>query len=196
MNNGAQTPKRAAQPLSVVRLVSFGAAVLLAALALLGVALLRYPLEWREVATPAVIVSEVAAPARDQRPRPPPLERRPQPESAEPSAPSAPPADAQQSAGPAPVITQPVWIQRPRNPARFYPRAAFIQGVEGEVVLDCDVEVNGRLQCEVTSETPAGHGFGDAALAIAAAHVMQPAMRDGAPVRARYRMIVPFATGE
>jgi len=189
-------PKRAAQPFGVVRLVSFGAAALLAALALLGVALLRYPLEWREVATPAVIVSEVAAPAPDQRPRPAPIERRPQPESAEPSAPSAPPADAQPSPGPTPVITQPVWIQRPRNPARFYPRAAFIQGVEGEVVLDCDVEVNGRLQCEVTSETPAGHGFGDAALAIAAAHVMQPAMRDSAPVRARYRMIVPFATGE
>lgn len=195
MNNGAQTPKQAAQPPGVVRLVSFGAAVLLATLGILGVAMLRYPLEWREVATPAVIVSEVAAPARSEARRPAPVERRPQTEPAEATAPLAPVEDAQ-PVGPAPVITQPVWIQRPRNPARFYPRAAFMEGIEGQVVLDCDVEVNGRLQCAITSETPTGRGFGDAALAIAAAHVMQPAMRDGAPVRARYRMIVPFSTGE
>lgn len=196
MNNGDKTPKQAAQPSGVVRLVSFGAAVLLAALVLLGVAMLRYRLEWREMAIPAVIVSEVAAPSRSEAPRPAPVERRPQTEPAETIAPPAPVADAQPSTGPAPIITQPVWIQRPRNPARFYPRAAFMEGIEGEVVLDCDVEVNGRLQCAVTSETPTGHGFGDAALAIAAAHLMQPAMRDGAPVRARYRMIVPFSTGE
>jgi protein TonB len=145
----------------------------------------------------AVVVAETAPPARAEQPapRPPPppdLER--EHEEAAPSAPAPAPQPA--SAGPPPEITEPVWLQRPRDTARFYPRAAFVQGVEGRVVLDCFVEVNGRLECSVTSETPPGQGFADAALAIAAAHVMQPATQNGAPVRARYRMIVPFSSSQ
>jgi TonB family protein len=193
VNDGERTPKQAAQPRWVVRLVSFGAAALLAALALIGVALTRYSIAWRDTPMPAVIVSEVAQPPPQPQPRPetpaPRAEERPAPQLAAAETPAPPAA----SASP-PVITHPVWIERPRNPARFYPREAFMQGVEGEVVLDCMVDVTGRLDCSVASETPSNRGFGAAALAIAAAHVMQPATQDGAPVRARYRMIVPFST--
>ena len=94
------------------------------------------------------------------------------------------------------TITDPVWVQRPRNPERFYPRDAFIRGVAGEVVLDCDIDVDGRLVCTVVSETPQGLGFGEAALRIAGAHVMRPATRNGAPARGRYRMVVPFSPGQ
>jgi protein TonB len=91
------------------------------------------------------------------------------------------------------VITEPVWLQRPRNPERFYPREAFMRGVGGEVVLDCEVDTDGRLACVVASETPSGRGFGEAALRIAGAHVMRPALQDGVAVRGRYRMVVPFS---
>lgn len=191
---GEETPKRAAQPLMVVRLVAFAGAALLAALALTGIGALRYRLDWitDNAEAPVALIAEMARPAPAARPRP----RAPETSDAErvqerneATASAAPGADAAP-----PVITAPVWIERPRNTARFYPREAFIQGVEGQVVLDCMVEADGRLNCSVASETPPDRGFGDAALAIAAAHVMQPAMRDGAPVRALYRMVIPFST--
>jgi TonB family protein len=93
------------------------------------------------------------------------------------------------------LITQPVWLSQPRNLARFYPRDAFMRGLNGQVVLDCIVETTGRLGCTIASETPRELGFGAAALAIASEHVMQPALHDGAPVRGRYRMVVPFTAG-
>lgn len=91
-----------------------------------------------------------------------------------------------------PVITQPHWLRRPRNLQRYYPRSAMTRGIEGDVVLDCAVDVAGGLHCSVLSETPASWGFGDAAQRIAAEHRMEPAMRNGAPVEGRYRMRVPF----
>lgn len=199
MRDGAQkTPGQAARPSPVVRLVSFGAASLLAVAVLLGVASLRYPLMWtpdRTSAT-ATVVTETARPASPERPPPPPRRREQEREEDEETPPAPAAASQAESVGPPPQITDPVWLQRPRDTARFYPRAAFVQGVEGRVVLDCFVEVSGRLECAVTSETPPGQGFGEAALAIAAAHVMQPATQNGAPVRARYRMIVPFSTSQ
>lgn len=193
MNDGVHTPEQAARSLRVVRLVSFAASATLAALVLFALASMRYAPAWREQERPHIaMVSEMApAPSETRPPRPPPStprrEAEPQEQAAPPSAPTAaPPSEPV-------VITSPTWIERPRHPERFYPRDAFMRGVAGEVVLDCDVDVAGRLACVVTSETPVGQGFGDAALGIANAHVMRPAMQDGAPVRGRYRMIVPFS---
>jgi protein TonB len=93
--------------------------------------------------------------------------------------------------GPA-TITNPHWLQRPRDLARYYPRRAIAREMEGVVVLDCLVLVSGRLNCRVASETPQGWGFADAAQRIAADHRMAPAMRDGRAVEGRYRMNVPF----
>jgi periplasmic protein TonB len=90
------------------------------------------------------------------------------------------------------TVTHPHWLQRPSDLARYYPRRALDAGVEGQVVLDCLVGTNGRLSCAVASETPARWGFGAAALAMARDHQMEPAMRDGVPVEARYQMRVPF----
>lgn len=190
MNVDARTSKQAARSGWVVRLVSFGAATLLIALLLIAAAMMRYGLEREATPAEAVMVSEVARAPEPQR-APAPTPRRVV-ESGEAPTPVAAPTPIAQDIEPL-LITQPVWIQRPRNTVRYYPREAFMQGVDGQVVLDCFVEVDGRLTCSVVSETPPDRGFGAAALAIAAAHVMQPAMRDGLPVRARYRMRVPFS---
>ncbi|MEZ5972967.1 MAG: TonB family protein [Hyphomonadaceae bacterium] len=175
----------------VVRLVSFGASAALATLVLLALGSLRYAPMWlRTDAPPVTVVSEIW--------RPPPAALRPPAPTrviphAEPRETEAPPLPLPEAPIDPVVITSPVWVERPRNPERYYPRDAFMRGIAGEVVLDCDVDVDGRLSCAVASETPAGQGFGDAALRIASAHVMRPAMLNGTPVRGRYRMVVPFS---
>ncbi|ANP44923.1 hypothetical protein ATE48_02775 [Candidatus Viadribacter manganicus] len=173
--------------------MSFCAAVGVAALVLFGIAALRYAPLWPPHDGPYVAVVSEMAPA-PQAPRAPPPEQPRQPprtdELQTESGPSIAPAVAPSEPV---VITNPVWIERPRNPERFYPRQAFMRGVGGEVVLQCDVDTDGRMVCVVVSETPEGQGFGDAALRIAAGHVMRPATQNGAPARGRYRMVVPFS---
>lgn len=195
MNDGVNTtPEQAARSLRIVRLVSFGASLALCVVALLVVATLTYAPLWPQTDPPRIaVVSEVVrerveAPVRaPPRVTPPPLAPGSQ------AAPSPEPAPEPPTVSEPVVITNPVWIERPLNPERFYPREAFMQGVAGEVVLACEVDVTGRLTCVVASETPQGRGFGDAALRIASAHVMRPAMRNGAPAPGRYRMVVPFS---
>lgn len=200
MNDGVNTtPEQAARSLRVVRLVSFCASVAVAALVLFGIAAQRYAPLWPETDAPLVaVVAEIARAPQVQSaptPPPPPQQRR----DTEPRE-NAPPQPAPTPAPAAPsepvVITNPVWVERPRNPERFYPRQAFMRGVAGEVVLQCDVDTDGRMSCVVASETPEGEGFGEAALRIAAGHVMRPATQNGAPARGRYRMVVPFSPGQ
>lgn len=199
MNDGVNTtPEQAARSFRIVRLVSFGASAALALLVLVGIAALRFSPLWAEQNEARVVLSEMArepqAQAETQRPAPPPR-REPDAEQTPSPTPAPQPAPQPQQTGASePVtVTDPVWVSRPRNPERFYPREAFMQGLAGQVVLECDVDVEGRLTCVVASETPAGRGFGEAALRIANAHVMRPATRDGAPAPARYRMVVPFS---
>ena len=197
MNDGVNTtPEQAARSLRVVRLVSFCAAVAVMALLLFGIAALRYTPLWPANDAPLVaVVSElVRAPQAERAPTPPPPPR--EQRDAEPrehAEPQPEPAPAPATPREPVVITDPVWVERPRNPERFYPRQAFMQGIAGEVVLQCDVDTDGRMSCVVASETPEGQGFGEAALRIAAGHVMRPATQDGAPSRGRYRMVVPFS---
>jgi protein TonB len=177
----------------VARVVRFSAAACLV-VGLAAIALTmphRFAQERRPLI--ATVLSEVAQPQRVAPASPP---RVPPPRLADgvevvSAPPPAPPIVGDVDL---PVIEAPIWVVQPNHPERFYPRRAFLTGVEGRVELACYVEIDGRLDCDVASETPAGHGFGEAALALARAHVMRPALRDGEPVRARYRMIVPFAT--
>ncbi|HZZ88999.1 MAG TPA: TonB family protein [Caulobacteraceae bacterium] len=51
----------------------------------------------------------------------------------------------------------------------FYPAAARAAGIEGQAVVRCQRSIHVALTgCTLVSETPAGHGFGAAALAMAA----------------------------
>lgn len=194
MNDGVNTtPEQAARSLRVVRLVSFGASLVVALVLLLAVATLRYAPLWPQPDPPRIaVISEVLREPEERMARAPP---RPPPPRAAAQQQQLPPAPEPQPPAPSEpvIVTDPVWIERPRNPERFYPRQAFMQGVAGEVVLDCDVDTDGQLACAVVSETPPGQGFGDAALRIARAHTMRPAVRDGSRVRGRYRMVIPFS---
>ncbi|MDP3490656.1 MAG: TonB family protein [Phenylobacterium sp.] len=70
------------------------------------------------------------------------------------------------------VIGKPHWTQLPSAGAVVdgYPAEARIKGVSGaRVLMNCAVGTGGAVQdCQVTSEAPAGLGFGQAALALAA----------------------------
>jgi len=76
------------------------------------------------------------------------------------AAPSAPPAAAPTHAGlPA----------QPDAALAYYPDAARAAGVEGQAVIRCSRNEHLKLvRCSLVSETPAGQGFGAAALAMAA----------------------------
>jgi len=90
-------------------------------------------------------------------------------------------------------ITTPHWTRAPSGLARYYPPRALERGIEGQVVLDCVVEVSGALDCAAVSETPPGWGFAAAAVRISRDYAMVPATRDGVAVEGRYHMRVPFA---
>ena len=63
----------------------------------------------------------------------------------------------------------------------------------GRVELDCSVRSNLSLACSVASESPAGVGFGRAALNAAASYRSRGALTDGADATgARTRIVVQF----
>lgn len=115
-----------------------------------------------------------------------PLPVEPKPQRAEPIGPVAsldtprfdPPA-------PDPVIRNPTWLKLPgaREFARFYPDREMRMQTEGKAVLNCQVTASGSVTgCKVASLTPAGSGFGDAALKLSRYFVMSPRTVDGQPV--------------
>ncbi|MBC7769283.1 MAG: energy transducer TonB [Phycisphaerales bacterium] len=71
--------------------------------------------------------------------------------------------------GPVVALSEVPFTQRPgvSDYARHYPRRALNAGVDGRVTLNCIVRRNLRLDCDITSETPANEGFGPAAIRIA-----------------------------
>jgi protein TonB len=75
-----------------------------------------------------------------------------------------------------------VWTQRPsaRRIGELYPQRALREGMGGRVELDCRVLANLSLTCRIASETPAGEGFGRAALSASSAYRARPTLTDGA----------------
>jgi protein TonB len=65
--------------------------------------------------------------------------------------------------------------------------------IGGRVLLDCTVQANLAVACGIASESPAGIGFGRAALSAAAAYRAQPTLSDGSSsVGARTRIGMNF----
>lgn len=97
------------------------------------------------------------------------------------------------------LVTNPDWLERPsgQDLARYYPSAAAVLGVQGRAVIECRVDVEGRLHdCVVTEETPEGMGFGAATVNIARHFRMTPQLRDGEPVDgARIRVPIAWRMG-
>lgn len=81
----------------------------------------------------------------------------------------------------APESNREVWAETPSlaDFAQVFPVQALRYNVPGRVVLNCDVDGNGRLaRCAIAEETPAGMGFGRAALSVSSLFRMAPAARD------------------
>lgn len=98
------------------------------------------------------------------------------------------------------IITRPDWLRIP-SPEEFeeaYPKQAWSDGVEGSATMVCRVRRDSRLyQCEIEAETPAGQGFGAAALSIAPYFLMRPQTVNAAPVDGAYvRIPVRFTIPE
>lgn len=188
-----------------LRAASLGASTVVLTVALIGIASIK-----SEIWTPPTIDQapiEGIIVERPKPPEPPPVERTPErivettptvvddlqfaPVNEE--LPAVASFVATNPNPPQPItITSPVWTQRPTNLARYYPPRALSRGIEGSVLLECVVSVEGALACAPLAESPTGWGFADAAQRIARDYRMVPATRNGAPVEARYRMRVPF----
>ncbi|HYD71488.1 MAG TPA: hypothetical protein VEF55_00010 [Candidatus Binatia bacterium] len=90
---------------------------------------------------------------------------------------------------------QVVWAQRPsaRRISELYPSRALREGVGGRVELSCNVRSNQSLSCSVASESPAGLGFGQAALNASNSYRASPALSDGSSsTGSQARIVVQF----
>ena len=100
------------------------------------------------------------------------------------------------AASPPPTVLATVqWTQRPsaRRISELYPAGALRDGVGGRVILDCIVQPALSVICGVASESPAGAGFGRAALSASSAYRANAARSDGSSsVGARARLAVNF----
>jgi len=90
-------------------------------------------------------------------------------------------------------LAAPSWTRRP-NVADFYPQAAMRRELSGRVVLSCTINGSGRPDaCSVVEETPAGMGFGEAAMRMARTMRAAPLGADGQPVAGkRFEIPVNF----
>lgn len=96
-------------------------------------------------------------------------------------------------------MTKMEWQRRPnrRDLDDIYPPQALADRLSGQALVACKVDVSGVLSdCFVTDESPAGYGFGAAALKMSTKFRMKPPTENGAPIGGE-RVIIPinFAVG-
>jgi TonB family protein len=93
-------------------------------------------------------------------------------------------ANAEPAAPPGAVVTRPDWLVVPNGAdlSEQYPAVAQFIGLPGRVLLQCAIAIDGSADCKVIDETPAGLGFGDAALAFSKTFKMKPMTVNGQTV--------------
>ena len=87
--------------------------------------------------------------------------------------------------GRGPKVEKPQWIRKPSGQAvnKAYPMEAQRRNLGGRVMLSCLVTDKGFVvDCKVIGETPAGIGFGQAAVYLSRYFQMKPETSDGHPV--------------
>lgn len=92
-----------------------------------------------------------------------------------------------------------IWAQRPsvRRLGDLFPARALNAGVGGRAELDCTIRGDQSVACTVASESPAGMGFGRAALSAANSYRARATLSDGSSsVGARTRIAVQFQVPE
>jgi TonB family protein len=93
-------------------------------------------------------------------------------------------------------LTKPEWLSTPSGDdmAKVYPPRAQRMNQAGAASIRCTIDTAGSLQdCVVVRESPAGFGFGAAALSLAAYFKMKPAQRDGRPIKSVLTIPIRFA---
>ncbi|MDB5438585.1 MAG: peptidase BlaR1 [Caulobacteraceae bacterium] len=83
------------------------------------------------------------------------------------------------------VYTNADWVSKPTaaQMTAVYPPRALEAGIGGSPTLNCQVDVQGKVSgCRVVAESPAGEGFGAAALKLAPLFAMRARLQDGEPV--------------
>jgi len=101
------------------------------------------------------------------------------------------------------TIKDPQWESVPpwtiREFQKSYPAAALAHGADGNAIVECTVVANGGLgDCKAVQETPAGQGFGEAAVRIVGALHVKAMTVSGNPtagqvVRAPVRFHLPWS---
>ncbi len=93
------------------------------------------------------------------------------------------------------MVTNPDWLRKPTGDevAQYYPPRAMDLGKEGSATIKCTVTSKGTVEnCTVTSETPEGLGFGDAAKRMSRLFKMKPQTKDGQAVEGA-EVTIPLA---
>ena len=93
------------------------------------------------------------------------------------------------------VITNPRWERQPSADQlmRAYPDRALRAEVGGLATVNCLVQPNGRVaDCNLTSETPGGYGFGRAAQGLTRHFQISPRTVNGAAVGSRVNIAIRF----
>lgn len=89
------------------------------------------------------------------------------------------------------------WLRRPtaNELMSVYPTEAYKQGLRGRAAISCLITVQGALtDCVALEETPAGSGFGGAAIALTPQFLMRPATLNGTPVVSTVNIPINFIT--
>jgi TonB family protein len=73
-----------------------------------------------------------------------------------------------------------------------FPAIALAQGLDGRVVLSCDISADGASACSVIEDTPVNVGFGAAAIAMSRGWTFAPRLENGQAVASTLRMNIAF----
>ena len=93
----------------------------------------------------------------------------------------------------------PDWLRKPtaQDLLVVWPKDAWRRGINGKATISCVVSTAGALfDCMVTSESPVGEHFGEAAVALAPQFLMRPATRKGQPVISDVNVPIIFSGAE